>query len=82
MQQVTMIHLPVEKACYMASSVDGTVAPTVLKEALETVSKLELPPQLDSLVSLAIYSRTLYLILININVFHSISRKLLKQVKA
>ncbi|PFX12126.1 hypothetical protein AWC38_SpisGene23965, partial [Stylophora pistillata] len=35
-RQVTMIHLPVEKACYMASSVDGTVAPTVLKEALET----------------------------------------------
>ena len=37
MQQVTMIHLPAEKACYMASSVDKTPTPAVLKEALETV---------------------------------------------
>ena len=37
MQQVTMIHLPAEKACYMANSVDKTPTPAVLKEALETV---------------------------------------------
>ncbi|CAH3130040.1 unnamed protein product, partial [Pocillopora meandrina] len=35
-RQVTMIHLPAEKACYMASSVDKTPTPAVLKEALET----------------------------------------------
>ncbi|CAH3130037.1 unnamed protein product, partial [Pocillopora meandrina] len=36
MQQVTMIHLPAEKACYVANSVDKTPTPAVLKEALET----------------------------------------------
>ncbi|RMX52351.1 hypothetical protein pdam_00014372 [Pocillopora damicornis] len=35
MQQVTMIHLPAEKACYVASSVDKIPTPAVLKEALE-----------------------------------------------
>ncbi|XP_066015392.1 uncharacterized protein [Pocillopora verrucosa] len=35
-KQVTMIHLPAEKACYVANSVDKTPTPAVLKEALET----------------------------------------------
>ena len=58
MQQVTMIHLPAEKACYMASSVDKTPTPAVLKEALETVSEIELLPHLGSfIVSLAMFWR-------------------------
>ena len=32
-----MIHLPAEKASYMANSFDKTPTPAVLKEALETV---------------------------------------------
>lgn len=35
-RQVTLIHLSAEKTCYMASSVDKTPTPAVLKEALET----------------------------------------------
>ena len=56
MQQVTMIHLPAEKACYVANSVDKTPTPAVLKEALETVSEIELLPRLESFaVSLTIF---------------------------
>ena len=56
MQQVTMIHLPAEKACYVANSVDKTPTPAVLKEALETVSEIELLPHLGSfIVSLAMF---------------------------
>ena len=60
-----MIHLPAEKACYMASSVDKTPTPAVLKEALETVSEIELLPHLGSFaVSLAMFWRVWFLILI------------------
>ena len=60
-----MIHLPAEKACYMASSVDKTPTPAVLKEALETVSEIELLPHLGSfIVSLAMFWRVWFLILI------------------
>ena len=56
MQQVTMIHLPAEKACYMASSGDKTPTPAVLKKALEMVSQIELLPHLGSFaVSLTIF---------------------------
>ena len=58
MQQVTMIHLPAEKACYVANSVDKTPTPAVLKEALETVSEIELLPHLGFFtVSLAMFWR-------------------------
>ena len=40
MQQMTMIHMAEDKACYMASSVHETPTPAVLKEALETVSEI------------------------------------------
>ena len=60
-----MIHLLAEKACYMASSVDKTPTPAVLKEALETVSEIELLPHLGSfIVSLAMFWRVWFLILI------------------
>ena len=53
-----MIHLPAEKACYMASSVDKTPTPAVYKEALETVSEIESLPHLGSFtVSLAMFWR-------------------------
>ena len=56
MQQMTMIHLAAEKACYVARSVDETPTPAVLKEALETVSEIELLPHLGSfIVSLAMF---------------------------
>ena len=65
MQQVTLIHLSAEKTCYMASSVDKTPTPAVLKEALETVSEIELLPHLGSfIVSLAMFWRVWFLILI------------------
>ena len=79
MQQVTMIHLPAEKACYVANSVDKTPTPAVLKEALETVSEIELLPHPGSFtVSLAMFRRVWFLILITF--FHYIS-KLPEQVK-
>ena len=37
-----MIHLAAEKACYVARSVNKTPTAAVLKEALETVSEIEL----------------------------------------
>ena len=40
MQRVTMVRLRVEKACYMANSIDETLTPADLKEALEMVSVL------------------------------------------
>ena len=40
-----MIHLAAEKACYVARSVDKTSTSAVLKEALETVSEIELLPK-------------------------------------
>ena len=40
MQQLTMIPLSAEKTCCMASSVNKTPTPAVLKEALETVSEI------------------------------------------
>ena len=39
MQQVTMVRLLEEKACYMADSIDETLTPADLKEALEMVSE-------------------------------------------
>ena len=39
MQQVTMVRLLEEKACYMADSIDETLTPANLKEALEMVSE-------------------------------------------
>ena len=62
---MTMIHLAAEKACYVARSVDETPTPAVLKEALETVSEIELLPHLGSfIVSLAMFRRVWSLILI------------------
>ena len=62
---MTMIHLAAEKACYVARSVDETPTPAVLKEALETVSEIELLPHLGSfIVSLAMFWRVWFLILI------------------
>ena len=43
---MTMIHLAAEKACHVARSVDKTPTAAVLKEALETVSEIELLPHL------------------------------------
>ena len=64
MQQRTMIHLAAEKACYVARSVNKTPTAAVLKEALETVSEIELLPHLGSFtVSLAIFWRVWFLIL-------------------
>ena len=55
---MTMIHLAAEKACYVARSVNKTPTPAVLKEALETVSEIELLLHLRSFtVSLAIFWR-------------------------
>ena len=39
-----MIHPAAERACYVARSVDETPTLAVLKEALETVSEIELLP--------------------------------------
>ena len=81
MQQVTLIHLSAEKTCYMASSVDKTPTPAVLKEALETVSEIALLPHLGSFtVSLVIFSRVWLLILMTL--FHYTISKLPEQVKA
>ena len=58
MQQMTMIHLAAEKASYVARSVDKTPTAAVLKEALETVSGIELLPHLGYFtVSLAMFWR-------------------------
>ena len=58
MQQMTMIHLAAEKACHVAGSVDKTPTAAVLKEALETVSEIELLPHLGYFtVSLAMLWR-------------------------
>ena len=43
MQKVTMVRLPAEKACYIANSIDETLTPADLKEALEMVSVLSNP---------------------------------------
>ena len=60
-----MIHPAAERACYVARSVDETPTPAVLKEALETVSEIELLPHLGSfIVSLAMFWRVWFLILI------------------
>ena len=60
-----MIHPAAERACYVARSVDETPTPAVLKEALETVSEIELLPHLGSFaVSLAMFWRVWFLILI------------------
>ena len=68
MQQVTIIHLPAEKACYMASSVDKTPTPADYKEALETVSEIESLPHLGSFtVSLAMFWRVWFLILMTLS---------------
>ena len=80
MQQMTMIHLAAEKACYVARSVDETPTPAVLKEALETVSEIELFPHLGSFtVSLAMFWRVGFLILRTS--FHYIISKLPEQVR-
>ena len=39
MQQVTMVRLLEERACYVADSIDETLTPVDLKEALEMVSE-------------------------------------------
>ena len=76
---MTMIHLAAEKACYVARSVDETPTPAVLKEALETVSEIELLPHPGSFtVSLAMFRRVWFLILIT---FSHYIRKLPEQVK-
>ena len=60
-----MIHPAAERACYVARSVDETPTLAVLKEALETVSEIELLPHLGSfIVSLAMFWRVWFLILI------------------
>ena len=60
-----MIHPAAERACYVARSVDETPTLAVLKEALETVSEIELLPHLGSFaVSLAMFWRVWFLILI------------------
>ena len=60
-----MIHPAAERAGYVARSVDETPTPAVLKEALETVSEIELLPHLGSfIVSLAMFWRVWFLILI------------------
>ena len=80
MQQVTMIHLPAEKACYVASSVDKIPTPAVLKEALEAVSEIELLPHLGSFtVSLAMFWRVWLLIFMTLS--HYIISILSEQVK-
>ena len=59
-----MIHLAAEKACYVARSVNKTPTPAVLKEALETVSEIELLLHPGSFtVSLAMFWRVWFLIL-------------------
>ena len=59
-----MIHLAAEKACYVARSVNKTPTAAVLKEALETVSEIELLLHPGSFtVSLAIFWRVWFLIL-------------------
>ena len=74
-----MIHPAAERACYVARSVDETPTLAVLKEALETVSEIELLPHPGSFtVSLAMFRRVWFLILITF--FHYI-RKLPEQVK-
>ena len=51
-----MIPLSAEKTCCIASLVNKTPTPAVLKEALETVSEIELLPHLGSFtISLAIF---------------------------
>ena len=61
---MTMIHLAAEKASYVARSVDKTPTAAVLKEALETVSEIELLLHLGSFtVSLAMFWRVWFLIL-------------------
>ena len=61
---MTMIHLAAEKACHVARSVDKTPTAAVLKEALETVSEIELLLHLGSFtVSLAMFWRVWFLIL-------------------
>ena len=60
-----MIHPAAERACYVARSVDEIPTPAVLKEALETVSEIELLLHLGSFaVSLAMFWRVWFLILI------------------
>ena len=60
-----IIHPAAERAGYVARSVDETPTPAVLKEALETVSEIELLPHLGSfIVSLAMFWRVWFLILI------------------
>ena len=59
-----MIHLAAEKACYVARSVNKTPTAAVLKEALETVSEIELLLHPGSFtVSLAMFWRVWFLIL-------------------
>ena len=61
---MTMIHLAAEKASYVARSVDKTPTAAVLKEALETVSEIELLLHPGSFtVSLAMFWRVWFLIL-------------------
>ena len=75
-----MIPLSAEKTCCMASSVNKTPTPAVLKEALETVSEIELLPHLGSFtISLTIFSRVRFLI--PMTLFHYIISKLPEQVK-
>ena len=77
---MTMIHLAAEKACYVARSVDETPTPAVLKEALETVSEIELLPHLGSFtVSLAMFWHVWLLIFMTLS--HYIISILSEQVK-
>ena len=80
MQQRTMIHLAAEKACYVARSVNKTPTAAVLKEALETVSEIELLLHPGSFtVSLAMFWRVLFLTLMTF--FYYIISKLPEQLK-
>ena len=75
-----MIHLAAEKACYVARSVNKTPTAAVLKEALETVSEIELLLHPGSFtVSLAIFWRVWFLILTTF--FYYIISKLPEQLK-
>ena len=59
---MTMIHLAAEKASYVARSVNKTPTAAVLKEALETVSEIELLLHPGSFtVSLAMFWRVWFL---------------------
>ena len=77
---MTTIHLAAEKACHVARSVNKTPTAAVLKEALRTMSEIELLPHLGYFtVSLAMFWRVWFLTLMTF--FHYIISKLPEQVK-